>query len=76
MLREKRYLVLKWSDIEKYLLQDEQNVLHKLITLVSMGRGYDGKDPRPEFVCVRNTWPEYEIVWEMIEDRVDNENNG
>lgn len=73
MEREERYLVLKHADIEKYLAKAEYEALCALVQKISEGRWSEGKHGQKTFVCVANTWPEYEAVWQMIEARVDRE---
>ena len=70
--REHRYLVIKYKDIERYLGNSMQNDLFYFCSLISEGRITDGKDLL-EAVVVENDWPEYEKVWEMIENRATND---
>lgn len=73
--REERYLVLRWRDIDKYLNYDEYNDLLHICALIEGFREKDGKDPSPTFVCIKDTYPEYEMVWKAIEERMTKENN-
>lgn len=68
--RENRYLVLRWSDIEKYLEYWQELELDRMVSIIRNGREHDGKDPDPKFVCIKDTYPEYEYVWKCIEERV------
>ena len=72
--RENRYLVLKLSDIEKYLSVDQKMQLRDLDCDVGDGRERAGKLPL-KAVVVEHDWPEYEPTWEAIEARV-NKING
>ena len=67
--REGRYLVLKNTDVAKYLTEDQQIQLGALATKVAVGRLKAGK-PDHNYVVVADDWPEYETVRAMIEARV------
>ncbi len=71
MVREERYLVLRYSDIDAYLDEHCRQDLMWCTNVIAEGRKADGKNPYPKFVCVKDTYPEYEYVWEQIEKRVD-----
>jgi len=71
-VRYQKYLVAKRSDVIKHLTPTEANQLTGLLEKVDVGRLREGKD----FICcvvVEDDWPEYETVWNMIEDRVKND---
>ena len=70
MNREHRYYVAKKKDVEKYLSDDQQLQLDRLLTKIRIGRLNDGKAD-VQTVCVDSDWPEYETVWKMLEARVD-----
>ena len=70
MNREHRYYVAKKKDVEKYLSDEQQLQFDRLLTKIRVGRLNDGKSDA-QTVCVDSDWPEYEIVWKMIEARVD-----
>ena len=70
MEREHRYYVAKKKDVEKYLSDEQQLQFDRLLTKIRIGRLNDGKAD-VQTVCVDSDWPEYEIVWKMIEARVD-----
>lgn len=76
MIRENRYVVFKMKDIEKYLNSDEIKTLNKIDTKIDtkidIGRSKDNRKSLVS-VLVESDWPEYEIVWKLIEDRVDKE---
>lgn len=66
--REDRYLVLKYKDIEKYLGKEAFVALARIAAEVDKGRRKDDKDIT-QAVVVEYDWPEYEVVWKMLEDR-------
>lgn len=67
-----RYVVLKWSDVQKCLTREEQK---QLIALGQKFKQHRRDTNRPwECVVVEHDWPEYERVWKMIEARVNMEN--
>lgn len=63
--REDRYFIFKRSDVP----QSSIPVLESLRETADHLRSMKGKPP---LVCVvvESDWPEYEPVWQMIEDRV------
>lgn len=69
MKRETRYIVLKISDVEKHLADEDKSLLAELSTKVALGRENKGKPPL-DCVVVESDWPEYEPVWKMIEARI------
>ena len=72
--REDRYLVFKYSDLEiiKNAYGDEQlKQLFAIHRLVNNTRKIAGKDIL-QCAVVEHDWPEYEVVWKMIENRVNN----
>jgi len=66
--REDRYLVIKRSDIP-HLPAEEQRSLAYIAGLIEENRLIRGKLP-VECVVVEKDWPEYEVVFKMIEARV------
>lgn len=66
--RENRYLVLKNKDIDRYLTEEQRDVLQRLRLQIEAGRIEDHREVR-DFVVVESDWPEYERVWQMIEER-------
>ena len=63
MEREDRYFIVKYKDFAKLaddLYDKFSNVLNEL-------RDYL---PNRKYVVVESDWPEYEIVWNMIEKRM------
>lgn len=64
-----RYVVLKWSDVIKCLNQEEQK---QLVALGHKFQQYRRDTSRPwECIVIEHDWPEYEPVWQAIEQRVD-----
>ena len=73
--REDRYLVLKRSDIEMYapdwLRANLTEVVDDLNYYIHEGRLKDDrKIIGRKFIVIENDWPEYEVVWRMIEARI------
>lgn len=80
MEREERYIVLKKSDLKAAvasgrLLPEDLDEINNLQASLTTQRFLDGKRPF-ECVVVEHDWPEYETVWQMIEDRVDGFDGG
>jgi len=70
--REDRYLVFKLSDIEKYLIPSERQALSFYSKVIDDCRKEDGKETL-RTVCIEEDWPEYDKVWDMLKERMDNE---
>lgn len=68
--RENKYLVIKWDDIFNYLCYSDRCELEGIINTINYGREKDNKVIDPTFVCIKDTYPEYEYVWKCIEERV------
>ena len=75
MEREFRYWVIKHTDVRKYLTNFETNILVDILSKLEGCRMQDGRKPLKSAV-IESDWPEYEPVWKMIEDRVDQEQKG
>lgn len=73
MIRYQKYIVIKLSDLDKHTSENDKSNLHLIMTKIHAGRVLENKDPTPDFVCIKDSWPEYELVWSMLEKRVDNE---
>ncbi len=71
--REERYIVLKRKDVNKALTTDLWLHLEEICDTVNYFRGLKGP---LECVVVEKDWPEYEIVWKLIEDRVNGNSRG
>lgn len=78
MQREQRYIVLKLKDIEAARERfptltccGNMVAFNQVCDAVTLARGVQGK-PLLECVVVEKDWPEYETVWQMIANRVDN----
>lgn len=67
--REIRYVVFKTKDLVN-LSPEHQHMLHEVSDAVMALREARGK-PDIECVVVENDWPEYGLVWQMIQDRVE-----
>lgn len=75
MQREKRYIVLKCSDVEAAASHGFLNhyQMDALVGITSRVADYRqrAKKPTLECVVVESDWPEYEPTWRAIEARVD-----
>jgi hypothetical protein len=67
---ENRYIVLKRSDIEKYIYDDEKITLSVICEKINDGRGDNGKAPIDALV-IESDWPEYGNALESLAERVD-----
>lgn len=72
MEREDRYIVFKIKDVEELFTETEKGNLKTICTLYCYLRKAAGKEDISH-VVVDSDWPEYEKVWQMIEERVDGE---
>jgi len=70
MERQIRYIVIKLTDVDKYLSDSEKDKLDAVCASISDGRAIDNK-PDMEAVVVEEDWPMYEQTWKAIEDWVD-----
>jgi hypothetical protein len=75
--REDRYLVFKYTDIKKLIQQHGTNStlldgLYAACRAIDTNRRREGKDIL-KCAVVEHDWPEYEIVWDMIKNRVESE---
>jgi hypothetical protein len=66
--RENRYIVIKIKDALKYLTPAQFRELSNIERSITVGRGSENKHPLTA-VVVEQDWPEYEMVWAMIEER-------
>lgn len=67
--REPRYVVLKIKDIHAYLGREGMRTLQEIGETIAARRAIDGKPPF-NAVVVEQDWPEFDIVWQMIEARM------
>lgn len=67
-IRENRFLALKWDDIHRYLPEDKRRQLYSYVETIAVRRLAEGKKEH-QYVVVADDWPEYEVVWKMVEDR-------
>jgi len=65
--REDRYLVIKRKHIENHLNPLEREILYGLSNKI---RDHAPPNKKIEYVVVESDWPEFEPVWKMLEDRV------
>ena len=65
--REIKYIVLKLSDIEKYLTPQERTDLHAMCLKYDFARINDGRKLN-SYVVVNQDEPYAEKVWKLIED--------
>lgn len=70
---EERYVVLKKTDLEKYVPKHLLRLLGQIGEQIDSGRKADGKT---EFDCVvvEHDWPEYRLACDAIAKRVKREN--
>ncbi|MGC1550752.1 MAG: MazG nucleotide pyrophosphohydrolase domain-containing protein [Rhodanobacter sp.] len=66
--REDRYLVLKYTDLVG-LSKEQQEWLAALIYIHNEYRAFRQRPPL-ETVVVERDWPEFEVVWRMIQARM------
>jgi hypothetical protein len=70
MKLEERYVVLKRSDLQKYIKRQFRLQLQGVVETINQHRDFfESKGPL-KCVVVESDWPEYERVWKMIESRV------
>jgi hypothetical protein len=62
--RENRYIVIKIRDLDAYA-SHLKAALSKITNEIEILCG------NREYVVVESDWPEYEIVWKMMQDRVE-----
>ncbi len=67
--REVRYVVLKIKDALAYLSACQLDRLQEIGEAVAAGRAEAGKPPF-NAVVVEQDWPEFDLVWQMIEARM------
>ena len=61
--REDRYIVIKRSDLKKVPVSYRSHLVDPMFSLL-------GHLPRRECVVVESDWPEYHLVWAMLEHRM------
>lgn len=67
--REPRYIVFKLKDVHAYLKAAEIRQLEKIGSTIAVNRAFHGKPPF-NAVVVEQDWPEFDLVWQMIEARM------
>lgn len=70
--RESRYVVLKRTDLHAHAPVAGLTALDTITAAVEAGRAGEGKPPL-HCVVVESDWPEYELVWGLIQARVTGE---
>lgn len=65
--KEDRYIVIKRSDLDKI---PSQRVVHAFLASLAEVSAHSCRIPQRKFVVVESDWPEYKIVWQMIEARI------
>lgn len=73
MIRENRYLVLKLSDIDKYLNQEDRATLSRICRDIRISRSTANRVADITCVVVEEDWPMYEDTWKAIEEWVDSQ---
>ena len=73
MKRLNKYLVLKNSDIENALDQEEKVYLDSIRARIMLHRQKQKRKLNKDYVVVSESLPFYEKVWEMMEAHVDGE---
>ena len=68
-VREARYVVFKIKDIDSYLTEGEKNSLMCIGEEIEWGRKENGRD-QFNAVVIEQDWPEFDVVWEMLEARM------
>jgi hypothetical protein len=61
--REDRYIVIKRNDLKKVPVAYRSHLVDPMFSLL-------GHLPRRECVVVESDWPEYHLVWAMLEHRM------
>lgn len=66
---EPRYMVLKMSDMDKYLTEMHKANVTEAICLINLCRKKDNKNPLGALV-IEHDWPEYEPAKKLLEERI------
>jgi len=67
--RTVRYVVFKLSDMDKYLTEYARSQIYKYGRELASARRFDCRPPL-NAVVVEQDWPEFDVVWALIEARV------
>jgi hypothetical protein len=70
--REDRYIVIKRKDLDTVFRSD---VREQFYTALHRLNCHDVLIPQRKFLVIESDWPEYEIVWQMIEARMTGRNS-
>lgn len=68
-VREPRYIVFKISDVLEHCCEKDIAKLQYIGEHIAAGRSARGKAPF-NAVVVEQDWPEFDMVWAAIEERV------
>jgi hypothetical protein len=66
-VREDRYIVIKRSDVDKFWRAD---VREQFMAALDRLNAHHVRIPQRAYVVVESDWPEYALVWQLIEARV------
>lgn len=69
---EQRYIVIKYKDINRYLMSIQIASLFDWCNRITKGRVCEGKK-EIDCIVIEKDWPEYEPVLAMLSARVDSE---
>jgi hypothetical protein len=72
--REQRYVVLKIKDLLAHVPPAMIEQVDVVGQMIAEGRARDGKPPF-NAVVVEQDWPEFDLIWEIIEARMSGEGN-
>lgn len=70
--REGRHVILKIKDIASYLNIEQTAAVILAVNTIDKRRKQASRPPLVGAV-VESDWPEYEVVWKMIEERMKND---
>ena len=73
MEQEKKHLVMKYSDIERYCTEEEKHQLRNILIHIAQGRTKDEKKPTNHYLVVNEDEPYYDKVYQKL---VKMRNNG
>lgn len=65
--REDRYIVIKRSDVDRFWRAD---VREQFMAALDRLNAHHVRIPQRSYVVVESDWPEYALVWQLIEARV------
>lgn len=65
---EHRYIVVKNTDFENYLMEELKHKVREALAYIEIGRKNDDRPPL-EAIVIEKDWPEYEPTKKALEDR-------